>query len=248
MPSKNNEQNRNGEGNRNNRDTRSASLNQDFDAFVSQMSACTVTMRNLNRKERMVWICRICAYGLLIGDAYFSFWAMTQAGRNAVLAFIAAVAIGCVQWAVATCLFDRSVGALFEIDVNKDGKIAPWEWVRIVFIVVAAAFVYYLDAATNSLGVDRVGLGNALLFPFANPAPWQSEAATWILSIFLMMADETIHVFLDPIQRHIDTQKPITRRRYAKLQAQEREVTAYRQAMIERAEEVGRKRGEREEL
>ena len=231
-----------------NRDRRSNALNEDFDAYVSQMSSCTVTMRNLNRKERMVWVCRVCAYGLLIGDAYFSFWAMTQAGGNVALALIAAVAIGCVQWAVATALFDRSVSELFKLDRNGDGRIAPWEVVRYAFIVIPAGFVYYLDAATNALGVDRVGLGNALLFPFANPAPWQAEAATWVLSIFIMMADEIIHVFVDPIQKHIDTQKPMTRRRYAKLQAQEREVTAYRQTLLNRAEEIGNKRGEREEL
>ena len=222
----------------------------DFAAFYRQMSSCQSSMRNLNRKSRMAAAARWIAYLLVIGDAWFSYWALRSGEVTGDgLAFFLAIAIGAVQWSVATAIFDRTSKNIFQIDTDDDGKVSIGEWFRFGIVVVGVLAVYVTDAATNAAGIDMQGAGTVILRAFSpNPPAWASYASTWIIAVFMMMADEMIHTFVDPIQRQIDIERPLVRRQYALLQAREKEVVAYRQALMDRATEAGRRRGENEEI
>lgn len=230
------------------RHNRSVSFTDDFNAFVAQMASCNLSLRNLNRKQRMVDWARRGAWALLIGDIYFSYWSLHKASGNQVFAAMTAIAVGCVQWAVSAALYSRAVREIFVIDRNDNGTIELWEWVRMVLIVGAAVIFYVIDIVTNGAGIDRINVGATLVFPFVDPSPEMAEVVTWVLAFMLMMADETIHVFVDPVQKQIDVERPRIRQNYARLKAKERMVSSYESTLLERAGDIGRTRGERETL
>ena len=198
----------------------------------------------LERRQNMVNICRLIAWGLLIGDGLFTYFTL-EAGGNKLFAASIAVAVAAMQWAIANAIYHKTLGDLFRPDHDQDGTTTLGEWLRLAIVVGSIAVAYWVDLATNTAGINAINTGLVLQVPFlSGNAP---GALAWILGAVLMLADETIHFFCDQIQSDIDERRPRLRRRAAQLAFLEDRESAYQAALIPRAKEIGTKQGERED-
>ena len=198
----------------------------------------------LERRQNMVNICRLIAWGLLIGDALFTYFTL-EAGGNKLFAASIAVAVAAMQWAIANAIYHKTLGDLFRPDHNEDGTTTLGEWLRLAIVVGSIAVAYWVDLATNTAGINAINTGLVLQVPLLSEgAP---GVLAWILGAVLMLADETIHFFCDQIQSDIDERRPRLQRRAAQLAFLQDRESAYRAALIPRAKEIGTKQGERED-
>lgn len=198
----------------------------------------------LERRQFLVNICRTVAWGLLIGDALFTYYTLRAGSQNFMFAVTVSAAVAAMQWVVANAIYHRTVTKLFTPDQNNDGSVTIDEWIRLVIVVASMAIAYLVDFATNSAGIDKISTGVLLQIPFVSDR-WPS-LISYLLAGILVCADETIHFFCDKIQSEIDGLKPRLRERAAQLMFLNDSALAYSKTLLPYARQHGQKRAESE--
>ena len=212
--------------------------------LLSDYDRVTKSLESAKRQLRIHRVCYLASIAILILDSWFSYDVLNSAGDSPQMAIGLTLLIAATQWQVNTAIFNRRIGSFLSPDKNKDGTISASEWTRWAFIIIVVLAVYALNVGTNMIGVDGLGLGS-LVYAVPGVPEWRWLAAltAFFFATLLCFGDELINVLADDNKASLKRRIPDLQNQQAVLDARVREAQAFRQQLLENAEEQGTRRG-----
>lgn len=215
-----------------------------LNGLLSDYDRVTKNLESAKRQLRMHKLSYAAALGIMALDSWFSYEVIFRFSDSQQMALGLMLLIFAVQWQVNNSIFNRRIGAFLSPDRNGDGDITAGEWVRWGFIVTIVVAVYCLNVGTNMIGVDTIGLGSMV---FAVPGvpewAWLASLCAFFFATLLCFGDELIGVLTDDNKAALKRKIPDLENQQAVLDARLKEARAFRQQLMERAEEQGYRRG-----
>ena len=204
----------------------------------------TKSLDSAKRQLRLHRLCYVISIAILALDSWFSFDVLETFGSSPQMALGLTLLIAATQWQVNTAIFNRRIGSFLTPDRDKDGQITVSEWIRWGFLVFIVVAVYALNVGTNMIGVDGRGLGAiAFSVPGMPDWIWIAHLTTFFFATLLCFGDELINVMADDNKASLKRRIPDLKNQQAILDARLTEAIAFRNELMQQAEEQGVRRG-----
>lgn len=218
--------------------------NERVEYLLTDYDRVTKSLESAKRQLRFHRFCHFAAIAIIGLDSWFSYTVMEEASDNAGFAIAMALLIGATQWQVNTAIFNRRFVSFISPDKNRDGNITASEWARWGFLITVVAAVYALNIGTNMIGVDGQGLGSlAYAVPGIPDWRWIATLTAFFFSALLCFGDELIHMLADDNKAALKRRIPDLENQQAILDARLHEARAFREELLNHAEEQGMRRG-----
>lgn len=212
--------------------------------LLSDYDRVTKSLESAKRQLRLHRVSYLASIGILLLDSWFSFDVLNGAGDSPQMAIGLTLLIAATQWQVNMAIFNRRIGSFLSPDKNRDGHISASEWARWGFMVTIVVAVYALNVGTNMIGVDGRGLGSLVYaVPGVPDWGWLASVTAFFFATLLCFGDELINVLADDNKASLKRRIPDLQNQQAVLDARVREAQAFREQLLESAEEQGTRRG-----
>ena len=212
--------------------------------LLSDYDKVTKSLESAKRQLKMHKLTYGCSLAIIALDSWFSFDVINDAGRSIQMAIALTLLIFATQWQVNTAIFNRRIAGFLTPDKNRDGVISISEWCRWGFMITIVAAVYALNVGTNMIGVDGQGLGSLVYsVPGVPDWGWLAPLTAFFFATLLCFGDELINVLADDNVASLKRRIPDLQNQQAVLDARVREAQAFRDELMNQAEEQGMRRG-----
>ena len=223
--------------------TRNESADERLNALLSDYDRVTKSLGSAKRQLRNHRLSYMAAIVIIALDCWFSFQVLSGAGGSTQMALGLTLLIAATQWQVNAAIFNRRIVNLLTPDKNRDGHISVSEWCRWGFVIVIIVAVYVINVGTNMIGVDGAGLGSlAFAIPGVPEWAWIANLTTFFLSSLLCFGDELINVIADDNIAALKRSIPDLQHQQAVLDARVRSAQAFREELMNQAEDHGMRR------
>ncbi len=223
---------------------RGSTADDRVDYLLSDYDRVTKSLDSAKRQLRLHRLSYLVSIVILGLDSWFSFDVLNSFGDSPQMALGLTLLIAATQWQVNVAIFNRRIGSFLTPDKNQDGTITVSEWCRWGFLVVIIAAVYALNVGTNMIGVDGRGLGSiAFSVPGVPDWAWIANLTAFFFATLLCFGDELINVIADDNKASLKRRIPDLQNQQAILDARVREAQAFRDELMQNAEEQGMRRG-----
>lgn len=227
-----------------NRRTTSNTADDRVAFLLSDYDRVTKSLDSAKRQLRLHRLCYAISIVILALDSWFSFDVLNTFGSSPQMALGLTLLIAATQWQVNTAIFNRRIGGFLTPDKDRDGNITASEWCRWGCLVVIVLAVYALNVGTNMIGVDGRGLGAiAFAVPGVPEWNWIANLTAFFFATLLCFGDELINVMADDNKASLKRRIPDLENQQAVLDARVREAKAFREELLQQAEEQGIRRG-----
>lgn len=224
--------------------TQVSSADQRVNYLLGDYDRVTKSLDSAKRQLRVHKLCHFAAVAIVCLDSYFSYTVLSTAGQQPWFSVALSLFICAVQWQVNMAIFNRRFAQFIAIDKDQDGQVTKSEWIRWIFVMVFVLAAYVLNIGTNMIGVDGYGLGSlAYAVPGMPDWGWIAVLATFFFSTLLCFGDELIHMLADDNTAALKRRIPDLQNQQAILDARLTEAQAFRNELMNHAEEQGMRRG-----
>jgi hypothetical protein len=212
--------------------------------LLSDYDRVTKSLDSAKRQLRAHKITYFVALAIMGLDSWFSYNVLNNAGGSVQMAIALTLLIAATQWQVNVAIFNRRIVGFLTPDKNRDGHISVSEWLRWGFMITIVSAVYALNVGTNMIGVDGVGLGSLVFsVPGVPDWDWLASLTAFFFATLLCFGDELINVLADDNAASLKRRIPDLQNQQAVLDARVREAQAFRDELMNQAEEQGMRRG-----